>query len=320
MKKSISKYKGSTVYNMHFYGITDLYDYITEYPISVYKEKRNNVLDQKELREALINDPRVNFRIFSSPASLLEEKSKSGDPLEDALSYLFSGYNKGFDNFLEISRNLKTTITEYNQNFEVTRSFYGGIPFAPLVAANVPDCMIRIESSYVETRNILFNLSYPHKMTKEQVRNRGLATLYIIDALESQGFVVNFKAFDLSKCKNEIIHTTIDLKSSDETRINLQKCYFLMVAEEALRRVLFRVIELSDVRDKEWGKTYGTSFKLQECRDYFQASSKDIIITNPKDLNITGENIYEDTLNMIETLNLDGDFNVQKLKMLSMKK
>ena len=111
MKKSISKYKGSTVYNMHFYGITDLYDYITEYPISVKKKKRNNVLDQKELREALINDPRVNFRIFSSPASLLAEKSKSGDPLEDALSYLFSGYNKGFDNFLEISRNLKTTIT-----------------------------------------------------------------------------------------------------------------------------------------------------------------------------------------------------------------
>ena len=54
-----------------------------------------------------------------------------------------------------------------------------------------------------------------------------------------------------------------------------------------LKLVLDPVIELSDVRDKEWGKTYGTSFKLQECRDYFQASSKDIIITNPKDLNIT---------------------------------
>ena len=93
-----------------------------------------------------------------------------------------------------------------------------------------------------------------------------------------------------------------------------------MVAEEALRRVLFRVIELSDVREKEWGKNYGTSFKLQECQDYFQASPNDIIITNPKDLNIIGENIYEDTLNMIETLNLEGDFNVQKLKMLSKKK
>ena len=87
------------------------------------------------------------------------------------------------------------------------------MPLSSLVAAGVPDCMLRYdrdqEMKYV---TIYFNLAYPHFTKESEIVNRGLATLYLIQALEQKGYIVNFKAFELSHCYNETINISIDLK------------------------------------------------------------------------------------------------------------
>lgn len=287
--------KGRKVYNMKFFGIKDLYDYLK-------------------------SNPKVNYKIFSTQASMKDDPKFSGAPLDQAIEYLLNGYNVGFKNFLEANKRLQSGIIEYQQDYRVKRSMFAGAPVAHLVAANVPACRVVMEPTHgLEIRNVYYNLSYSHKTTPEQIRNRGLATLYLIQALEAKGVIVNFRAFELSESddENEIFHLSIDLKKSGETALNIQKCYYPMVAKEFLRRVLFRCMESSEVTEPDWGIGYGTSLDQEGCREFFNARKNDIVISRPKDLMITGDNIYKDTLNMIESLNLESEFNIKQLKKLS---
>lgn len=293
MKKSVTLNQGKTIYNMKFFGLKDLYDYLK-------------------------SNPAINMSVFSTQASMKDNAAFSGEPLDTAIEYLLNGYTEGFDNFLEANKRLQTGISEYLEDYETKRSMFAGVPIAPLVAANVPDCRLIIEPVHeIEIRNIYYNLSYPHTTSSSQIRNRGLATLYMIQALEARGVMVNFKAFDLSKCEQEILNTSIDLKKPGEEALNIQKCYFPMVAKEFLRRILFRVMESSDVTEPDWGDGYGQSLTQKECREFFNAKDHDIVISRPKDLGIKGVNLYQDTLNMIESLNLETEFDVKQLKKLS---
>ncbi len=293
MKKSVTINQGKTVYNMKFFGLKDLYDYLK-------------------------SNPSVNMRVFSRQASIGNDVDFSGKPLEDSIEYLLNGYTEGFNNFLEANKRLQSGISEYLEDYETKRSMFAGVPIAPLVAANVPDCRLIIEPVHeIEVRNIYYNLSYPYTTSTSQIRNRGLSTLYMIQALEARGVMVNFMAFDLSKCENEILNTSIDLKKPGEEILNIQKCYFPMVAKEFLRRILFRVMESSDVTEQDWGDGYGESLTQEECRTFFKAKENDIVISRPADLGITGSNLYGDTLNMIESLNLESEFDVKKLRKLS---
>lgn len=292
MKKSITNQQGKTVYNLKFFGIKDLYDYLK-------------------------SNPEVNTRIFSEQASLREDRNFSGEPLDVSIEYLLNGYVKDFENFLQANKKLQNGLTEYIETYKMERSMFVGAPIAPLVAANVPKCRFAMKPVHeLEVRNIYYNLSYPHKTQTDQIRNRGLITLFIIQALEARGVMVNFKAFELSKCGNEIFHLSLDLKKQGEEVLNIQKCYFIMVAKEFLRRILFRVLESSDVTDLEWGDGYGESFNKLECKEFLNAKDHDIIITRPRELNIMGEDLYEDTLNMIKALNLEDDFDVKKIRKL----
>lgn len=293
MKKFVTEKMGKTVYNMKFFGMKDLYDYLK-------------------------SNPKVNTRVFSEQASLANDSSFAGEPLDVAIEYLIKGYTEGLDNFLKANKRLKSSISEYTEEYEIKRSMYSGVPIAPLVAADVPDCRLITEATHeLEVRNIYYNLSYSFRTSSSQISNRGLATLYMIQALEARGVLVNFRAFELSKCGRELFHTSIDLKKPGEETLNIQKCYYAMKAREFLRRILFRVVESSDVTDYDWGGGYGESCSQNECRTFYNAKQHDIVITSPQDCGITGHNIYEDTLNMILNLGLENEFDVKSLKKLS---
>ena len=287
---------GHSIYNIRFRNLTDLYDYLKE-------------------------NPTVNTRVFSSQASLKSDKSFYGEPLDKSIEYIMGGYTKGFDNFLKTSDDLKKIGVEDQDDRTLKRGLYGGIPLAPLVAAGVPDCMLRYyRSEDVKYVTIYFNLAYPHFTTEAEIVNRGLATLYLIQALENKGYIVNFKAFELSHCNNETINISIDLKKPGDLFLNIEKCYFPIKAKEFLRRILFRVLESSEVTSRDWSGGYGRSASIEEMKDFFDAGSHDLIIAAPREMGICGENIYTDTLTLIKKLKIEEEFDVERIKTLAKQK
>lgn len=294
MQDEITKNRNGRIYNIHFYNITDLYDYIK-------------------------SNPQINKSIFTKVASS-SPKEFYGVPLPQATEYLLGGYETGFDNFLLASKDLKTVGVEEESVYRVVRSIHGGVPVASLVAAGVHDCML---SSRVDTEaravNIQFSLSYPATTKDDQIINRGLATLFIVQALEEKGYIVNFNAFQISQVNDEIIYITINLKQPSDLFLNIQKCYYPMRAKEFLRRILFRVLESSDVTNKSWGENYGHSLSEEKIRNFLESESTsfrptDLIIADPINMGITGNNIYADTLTMLKKLGIEKEFDTDSLQ------
>lgn len=294
MKTELTKTKSGRIYNIHFYNITDLYDYIK-------------------------SNPQINKSIFTKVASS-SPKEFYGVPLPQATEYLLGGYEKGFDNFLLASKDLKTIGIEDNNSYHFVRSVYGNVPIIPLIAAGVPDCMLaRVVDDDVRVVNIQFSLSYPATTKDDQIINRGLATLFIVQALEEKGYIVNFNAFQISQVNDEIIYITINLKQPSDLFLNMQKCYYPIRAKEFLRRILFRVLESSDVTNRSWGENYGHSLSEDKIREFLKREkpnfqTTDLIIADPINMGITGNNIYADTLTMIKKLGVEKEFDTDSLQ------
>ena len=295
MQEKIEKKGSKTIYNMRFRNLTDLYDYLNRNPV-------------------------INREVFPSPASVTNPISFSGEPLEKSIQYCRKGYNIDFDNFLSDNKLLKEATNEYSKKKVLNRSMYVGMPQASLVASGVPDCFITCDrdNKYV-VRNIYFNLAYPCYTTAEQIVNRGLATLYIIQALESKGEMVNFRVFELAQTEDEIINIEINLKKPGDTSLDIKKCYYPIRAKEFLRRVLFRVLESSQVKAIDWGSSYGTPATEEEIRSFFKVKPYDLVISAPDEMGITGDDIYEDTITLIKNLGIEKEFDIPKIKKLKQK-
>ena len=280
MKPEIKQVDDKTVYYMGFPNLTSFHDYLKS------------------------NLP-VNDEIFPFQSSLSEDEYFYGEPLEKAIEYCISGYNKGFDNFLKTSQQLSQAIVKESDNRKLVRSLYGGIPLAPLVAAGVPDCMLKYERDrQTIVRNIYFNLTYPASTTSSQIINRGLATLYMIQALEEKGEMINFYAFEMSCCYDEYLF------------LNIEKCYFPMVGKEFLRRNMFRLLESMPVKNWEWGRGYGSPLNEQCVRDFLHLSPLDCVISYPREMGIEGIDIYDDTIALIDKLGFTDEFDINKIKQL----
>ena len=58
----------------------------------------------------------------------------------------------------------------------------------------------------------------------------------------------------------------------------------------------------------------------EEIRKFLNLKKEDLLIPEPREIGILGNNIYEDTLKMIEYLNLTSEFDVEKVKKLERNK
>ncbi len=291
MKLNIEKRDYITLYNVLFDDLTDLYYYLK-------------------------SNPRVNDRIFEEQASLKKNSNFAGDSLEKAIEYIIDGYEYGFDNFLIASERMQHATIDTSDNRDLRRGLYGGIPLAPLVAAEVPDCMLRYDRSRTGVvRNMYFSLSYPHYTEREEIFNRGLATLYIMDALEKKGDIINFVAKEVAECGYEIVNIEVVLKKPSDMMLDIKKCYFPLVGREFLRRLLFRVKE-SLPFEEEWSDGYGRTLEEKKVRRFFNLKDTDLVVSTPDEIGISGENIYKDTIKLIKNLNLEEEFDIPKIKKL----
>ena len=291
MRTSIDYKDDYKIYNVHFDDLSDLYYYLK-------------------------SRPRVNRRIFDEQSSITGSHEFAGDSLTDSIEYIVNGYEKGFDNFLVACERMQNATLDMSDNRSLKRGIYGGIGLAPLVAAEIPDCMLRYDRTREsKIRNMYFSLSYPHFNEEEQIFNRGLSTLYIIDALEKKGDVVNFVARETSECGDEIINIEVVLKKPTDMMLDIKKCYFPMAGREFLRRLLFRVLESMPV-ENDWSWGYGRTVEERPLREMFNLKDSDYVISTPNEIGIRGNDIYRDTIRLIENLNLEDEFDIPKVKKL----
>ena len=292
MKLSIDKKNGKTIYNVKFDNLADLYYYLK-------------------------SNPTVNSTIFNEQASLTGSSEFAGAPLKESIDYIVDGYNRGFNNFLVASERMQNATIDVSDNRSLRRGLYGGIPLAPLVAAEVPECMLKYDRKKEGTiRNMYFSLSYPHYVEDEEIFNRGLATLYIVEALEKKGDIVNFVARETAECGKEIVNIEVVLKKPSDMMLDIKKCYFPLVGREFLRRILFRVKE-SIPFEVDWSWGYGRTLEEEPLREFFNLKDTDYVISTPNEIGISGGDIYRDTARLIENLDLEEEFDVPKIKKLS---
>ena len=296
MQKEITKKDNKTIYSIHFDNLNDVYSYIK-------------------------SNPPINSKVFEDPVSLGVPNDFHGESLEKAIEYLFGGYNEEeLENFLSLNASFSESINmETSGKSRIVRSLYAGMPLASLVAMGVPDCRIQyVDDTDSTVRNIYFNLGYLGRTEEEQVINRGLAILYIVQAIEEKGDLVNFKAFSLSTVGDEIVNIEIDIKKPGDLFLDVAKCYFPIVGKEFLRRILFRIMESLPVKELDWGQGYGEPPTAAFIRQFYGVSEKDIVIAEPSELGIAGFSIYDDTISMIEKLGIEDEFDIPKIKEIKM--
>ena len=292
MQKSIGEFNGKTVYNVKFDNLTDLYDYLK-------------------------SNPEVNKRIFVSQASIENEQSFSGENLSKSIEYLIKGYKNNLDNFLVVNKNLNKTTKEFTENRTLERTMYGGFFQPALVAAGVPNCNFRYNrNSKKNVRNIYYNLAISGSETKNQIINRGIALLYIIESLEKAGELVNLKVFNLTQTDNEIINIELLLKKPGELFLDTEKCQFPLTSIEMTRRIILRVMESIEVNEIYWSLNYGDYFWEDEIRKFFNVKDYDLVIASPHQMGIQGINIYDDTISLIKALHLEEYFNLNSIEEL----
>jgi len=297
MKFSINKNDNKTIYEYKFYNLTDLYDY-------------------------LINDPKVNSEIFKKQISKVGNDRVSGIPYEDALEYLKGGYNINFEKFdislSEFSKLGNETNLSYDDlnNRNLERCIHGGVYLSPLVAAGIPDCMVRYKKDTNPKQvTIYFQLAFPYHVTENQAFNRGVATINLIKLLEKKGYIVDLKAIFLlrNELKNEFFNLSINLKQPDEY-LNISRCFYPFVSREFVRRIIFRVLESTPVEDKYWGISYGLLVDNDKIREFYKTRKKDLVIPSPSEMELIMKNTYLDTMQMFRYLNLDEEFDLSKNK------
>lgn len=238
-----------------------------------------------------VRKAKINTRIF--PLEIVKEAGSEGSDrtyngggwfqtkdLNQAIEFCLNGWYAGFDSFAR----LKNTLD------------YGGdkIPFLP-----------KDKSKPI---NILVNLSYNWETTRKAIVNRGVIIQNLIKELERNGYKVNLKTFSLIEEQSELSCIVVKLKGVNE-RLDPRKAYFAFCNPSFLRRLVFRVMESSDFKYTGWNEGYGYPCDSHLIKAAFSTKKLDIVIPQPWEIGINGEDIFEDWKQFLNFEGLQDYFN-----------
>lgn len=270
--------------------------------------------DLSQMQLFLLEDPPIHSEIFTEVASINGGNKFHGVPLEQAVSYLISGYSDNYDQFLSLRQELSRALEIKIPRRRYIKSQVGSRVHMANFVANKPKYMLRLEPAPIaKIANIHFNLSYPQGEDAVQIRHRGILTLNLIKLMEMNGYHVRLNAFSLAKEDDEIIYVKVNLKSPGEI-LNERKCFFPFCAREFPRRLIFRIRESMPVQNEYWGYSYGSSQEANSIQELLDLPKEDIIISSPSYMGVYGGDIYDDANRFFERLNLDDSIKVKKLQ------
>lgn len=195
----------------------------------IYRMKFNSLY---ELERYLKDDPQVNTSIFKSQKSEYLPEDFAGEDLKRSIEYCHGGYLKGFDKFMELKRKLDAVNKKALSSRKTTNSYVGSRPNVVSFVAGAPKSMYRMERvGEKQFVDIYMNLVYSGETTDDQILNRGILTLNLINVLENAGLGVNLYVFEASHLYDEIFIAEIKLKRAGEIT-NIGQCYYPMCGKE----------------------------------------------------------------------------------------
>ena len=253
--------------------------------------------------EYLKSNPRINPIFVGKRSSLSIDRRFYGTSLSDAIQYLVAGYNKDFEQFLELKKELDSKIIVSPNVPRYQKTSVGSRIHIPSAIAGSPNYMIkpgrREELKFI---NVHFNLSYSYRTKKELITNRGLIALNLIDLLQSNNYRVNLSAFEIATYGDEVIYINIGLKNF-ENSINVSNCYYAFTAKEFCRRLLFYCLETMYVKN-EWYINYGNTVGSAKIRELLKIPENDIVFGPPQEMGITKQ-LHQSVKNVFKKINLD---------------
>lgn len=257
-----------------------------------------------ELEMYLKSNPEVNSKVFKSQKSVFMPQDFAGEPLENAIDYCHGGYEKNLDMFMKLKKEIDSVNIRYAAGRKSVSSVVGSRPNVANFVAGAPKTMYRMErvkeKKFVD---IYMNVAYSGHTTEEQIINRGILTLNLVNVLENHDMGVNLHVFEACYMEKEVLITEVVIKRPGEM-LNISKCYFPMCGKEFLRRVLLRVKESVPFLGLNWGISYGAVLDEQRTREYLNVGKNQILIMSPQAMGIKGQNIYDDADAFISKLDL----------------
>lgn len=286
--------KGLTPQNCSYFRLEKWEHY------SIYKM---NFPSLSQLNLFLKSNPPLNRNVFYSQKSKDAPVRFAGEPLDVAIDYCVGGYEKDFELFVKLIKDIDKVNTRYVQGRKMRPSVVGSRPNVPAYVAGAPKSMYRMDRAREKKFiTIYMNLAYTGNTTEGQIRNRGILTLNLIKILENNDYGVNLKVFEVCTVGRDIFAASIGLKKPGEL-LNAKKCYYPLCGREFLRRVLSRVKESMPFQEK-WHMSYGLLLDNRSTRTVMNIPEDAIVITAPDEMGIRGIDIYEDADNFWKALHL----------------
>ncbi len=270
---------------------------------SSLKEYRMHFNSIGEVQTFLSKDPDINSEIFYEQKSKTSSVEFAGAPLEESIKYCIGGYSKDYDQFLRLADQLERVNKKKARVRKTVTSFVGHRPNIPAYLADAPKAMYRLEKSEEKKLvRIWMKVTFESRTTEAQIRNRGIIALNLVKLLEMNNYMVDFRIFEVCSMESEVFRCEIMLKKAGQSLMP-RLCYFPMCGKEFVRRILCRIKESMPFKDG-WGLSYGVVMDEKMTRMIMDFNDSDIYIGSPSEMNIRGENIYEDADAFLKCINL----------------
>lgn len=268
---------------------------------TIFKHEYVNLTD---FLDTLLNN-KINYDVFGTQlgSEYNDYSFSQTHNFNEAWDMCRFGYNEGFEEFRDEIRRIEF---EYIYKFRRVNAYkpVGGSPSVPRYLLGLPNNMHYKEKiNDKKIIDIYFNIAYDCSTTTEQIINRGILTLALINHLEKTNFFgINLHFVELVQCDDEILYLDIPLKN-DREKLNIKKCYFPIVHPSFLRRLCLRACEITPVQNA-WNYGYGTPMTFKDAKFLMDNNlDNSIYISSPREMEIRGNNLLEDLDSFINIIN-----------------
>ena len=231
---------------------------------------------------------------------------KSHD-LDEAIHMCRYGFQQDTDAFYALESQI---MRELDMTFDNPRAFNDYVGYAPDVPAYLlgrPLSMINKPNPPRKRLKVYMNTSYSSSVKLEQIMHRGACVMCAIKILEMLRYSVELRLFEMSYTDNrdgsmDVHFSEFGAKNPGE-QLNVQKLFFPLCHPSWIRRLNFRLIELTPDISYHWTGDYGSVCNSLMVRQNLEAADGDIIIPSIEDGGISGRDILEDARRTFATFN-----------------
>lgn len=217
-------------------------------------------------------------------------------------------YSDEFDKFDKKRIELEKDLVDKIKRARTKADVVGYAPNVPRYLQGHPLNMFNHMPNPKKARPLVtlnYNITASSYESAENLRNRGICTLALIKDLETRGFRVNLNLIESSYCNDQTLLCKWKLKEADDP-IDYRKTFFPLVNPSFLRRLYFRLEEITPELSASWNSGYGRPLEASLTREFFGIDSVNLLINTPSDHGICGKNLKDDYDSFFKSLNVEG--------------